>query len=82
MAKTFNCYFHGKPYTKLYACSVWADSEEQMLSVLKDNYDVIEDLAYCQTKLLDDKQEGFPPIVMETVFDMTDKGKLKELKTS
>ena len=53
-----------------------------MLSVLKDNYEVIEDLAYCQTKLVDDKQEGFPPIIMETIFDMTDKGKLKELKNS
>ena len=53
-----------------------------MLSVLKDNYEVIKDLAYCQTELVDDKQEGFPPIVLETVFDMTDKGKLKKLKTS
>lgn len=82
--KTYDCYFRNKEKTKLYACSVWANSEEHMRQLLKDKFGVIERLAICETNLIEgDVKESENPapmlVVEEYNTDYNNKNPIKEI---
>lgn len=82
--KTYDAYFRNKEKTKLYVCSVWANSEEHMKQILKDKFGEVERLAICETNLIEgDVKESENPapmlIVEEYTTDYNNKNPIKEI---
>lgn len=77
--KSFDCYFRDSSSTQLFIYKIVAESEEKMLSFLHENCKDVNDLAYCQTDLVNNDISGSSTLLLEDAISVDSKEEFKKI---